>query len=335
MKVEQATESNKQMSMNKPHTSRRLPLATTRLAPVATFLCLIALHVSGLAADELRWKLAAGERYQAEISLNSGNLSEYETRTSGLSTETQMEISWQVREVTDGVATIEEKLERIVMQFDAPAADPAKKIFFDSNDPATATNFPADQKAFLQSMIGATFIVRMKGDGTIESAECTPETLAAMKTAPANSSLRDLLAPEAISKLFNDSTFVLPADEQTSKQGWSISETSESPWGTLQMERRYALAGEEQVESKPLLKFTAEFKSSLASPTAESENAKVAEKSTLKQHSGKGEWYFDPAEGHFTSGQFTVKIEADRTYREETMKTSYTRNTTFRLRKLK
>lgn len=311
-----------------------LPRAAT-FPKLGLALCLALIGFNGLIAEEPRWKLATGERYRAELALVSRNLSEYETRTSGLSTETRMEISWQVREVANGVAVIEEKLERIVIQFDAPTPDPAKKIFFDSSDPASATNVPAEQKALLQSVIGATFIVRMREDGTIESAECTPETLTAIQAAPASSGVRELLAPEAMGKLFSESALVLPGDEKSLREGWSVSEASPSPWGELKIERRFLLVGEEQVDSKPLLKFTAELNSTRTPPTAQDEAASVAETSTLKQHTGKGEWFFDPAEGYVTSGQFSTKIEADRTYREETMKTSYTRTTTFRLRKLK
>jgi len=327
-------ESEKRMIFRKSQTYNRLLRATARLAPVAAFLCLTAIHVSGLTADELRWKLSSGERYRAEMTLVSKNLSEYETRTSGLATETRMEFAWQVREVADGVAVIEEKLERIVMEFDAPTPDPAKKVFFDSNDPSSATNFPAEQKAILQSLIGATFVVRMRDNGTIESAECTPETTASIQAAPEKSGVRELLGSEAISKFFKDSTIVFPAEEKTAKDGWSVSEASESRWGKLETQWQYKLAEDEQSQSKPQLKFIGDLKTTL--PTAETgkANTQVAEQSTLKQMTGNGVWYFDPAEGIFTSGETTMKIESELLYREEKLKTSFRRTVGFRLQKL-
>jgi hypothetical protein len=334
MSVDAANESEERMSSKKAPTPNRLPKVTARLAQIATFLCLTAIHFSGLTADELRWKLAPGERYQAEMTLTSKNLSEYETRTSGLSTETRMEFAWQVREVANGVAVIEEKLERIVMEFDAPTPDPAKKVFFDSNEPGSATNFPNEQKTILQSLIGATFVVRMRDDGTIESAECTPETLASVQAAPEKSGVRELLGPEAITKFFEDSTIVFPADEKTAKDGWSVSEASESSWGRLETQWQYDLAGEEQLESKPQLKFIGELKTTIPAPETEKANTQVAEQSTLKQMTGNGVWYFDPAAGFFTSGETTMKIESELMYREEKLKTSFRRTVGFRLRKL-
>lgn len=334
MNFEKAIESEKQMSFRKPQIWNRRLLATARLSQITAFLCLTAIHFSGLTADELRWKLATGERYQAEMTLNSKNLSDYETRTSGLSTETRMEFAWQVREVANGVAVIEEKLERIVMEFDAPTPDPAKKVFFDSNEPGSATNFPAEQKTLLQSLIGATFVVRMRDDGTIESAECTPETLASLQAAPEKSGIRELLGSEAISKFFKDSTIVFPADEKTAKDGWSVSQASESSWGKLETQWQYDLAGEEQLESKPQLKFIGELKTTLPAPETEKAKTQVAEQSTLKQMTGNGVWYFDPAAGFFTSGETTMKIESELMYREEKLKTSFRRTVGFRLRKL-
>ena len=322
------------MSFRKPPIWNRRLLATARLAQITAFVCLTAIHFSGLRADELRWKLAPGERYRAEMSLSSKNLSEYETRTSGLSTETRMEFAWQVREVANGVAVIEEKLERIVMEFDAPTPDPAKKVFFDSNEPGSATNFPAEQKTILQSLIGATFVVRMRDDGTIEAAECTPETKTAIQAAPEKSGIRELLGSEAISKFFKDSTIVFPTDDETAKAGWSLSEASESNWGKLETQWQYKLAGEEQLQSKRHLKFSGELKTTLPAPETEKANTQVAEQSTLKQMNGNGVWYFDPAAGIFTSGESTMKIESELLYREEKLKTSFRRTVGFRLQKL-
>lgn len=322
------------MSFRKLQTRNRLLLATARLAQVATFLCLTATHIGGLTADELRWKFAPGERYRAELSLNSRNLSEYETRTSGLSTETRLEFAWQVREVANGVAVIEEKLERIVMEFDAPTPDPAKKVFFDSNEPGSATNFPAEQKTILQSLIGATFVVRMRDDGTIEAAEWTPETTAAIQAAPEKSSILELLGSEAISKFFKDSTIVFPTDDKTAKDGWSLSEASETRWGKLETQWQYKLAGEEQLQSKRHLKFIGELKTTLPASDTNKANTQVAEQSTLKQMNGNGVWYFDPTAGVFTSGESTMKIESELLYREEKLKTSFRRTVGFRLQKL-
>jgi hypothetical protein len=322
------------MSFRMPQIWNRRLLATARLSQITAFLCLTAIHFGGLTADELRWKLAPGERFRAEMALVTKNLSEYETRTSGLATETRMEFAWQVREVANGVAVIEEKLERIVMEFDAPTPDPAKKVFFDSNEPGSATNFPDEQKSILQSLIGATFIVRMRDDGTIESAECTPETTAAIQAAPEKSRVRELLGPEAISKFFNDSSMVFPAEEKMAKDGWSVSGASESSWGKLETQWQYKLAGEEQLQSKRQLKFIGELKAT--PPASETEKAKtqVAEQSTLKQMTGNGNWYFDAAEGIFTSGETTMKIESELLYREEKLKTSFRRTMGFRLQKL-
>ncbi len=334
MKFEIAIESEKQMSFRKPRSLPRLRVATARLAQVAAFLGLTAIHVSGLTADELRWKLSSGERYRAELTLVSKNFSDYETRTSGLATETRMEFAWQVREVADGVAVIEEKLERIVMEFDAPTPDPAKKVFFDSNEPSSATNFPAEQKAVLQSLIGATFVVRMRENGTIESADCTPETTARIQAAPEKSGVRELLGSEAISKFFKDSTIVFPAEEKTAKDGWSVSEASESPWGKLETKWQYKLAEDEQSQLKPQLKFIGELKTTLPARETEPAKTQLAERSTLRQMIGSGVWYFDPAGGFFTSGETTMKIESELMYREEKLKTSFRRTVSFRLQKL-
>jgi hypothetical protein len=294
----------------------------------------MAFNLPSLTGDELRWKFAPGQRYQAEVTYISNILNEYETRSSDLSTETRIEISWEVRQFDAGVALIEQKIERIVLQLDTPTTDGTGKIFFDSGNLSGSLNLKPELQTQLKSLVGATFMVRMRENGAVESAECSPEALTALRSVPMSSGVRDLLSPEGLGKLFSDSTFVFPVDETTAKEGWNVSEAKKSRWGDLQIETSYVLAGEEPFESRPHLKFTSERKLRLIAQKSDAEPASVAEQNKLEQEAGTGVWYFDPAEGYFTSGKTSLQIKTDRTYREETMKTTYRTNSTFRMRKL-
>lgn len=336
-----------------PFSLLRLPHSDLRIvfAVVLTVLFVFGAITEGAAVerapeDGYRWKLEAGQRFKVELTRTSNSLTEYETRTSQIGTEVRLELTWEVRESVDGVATIEQKLERLYLALDTPTADGTGKVLFDSADLSGNLNIKPELKSQLQAVVGTVFLVRMKETGEVMSAECSPEALTALRNLPTSSGFRDLLNAEGMSRLFAESAFVLPSVESAVKAGWTTTDSLAGPWGELKLETRYALAGEEPYESRPAVKFTAtrQLGSQTGSTAGNASTpdaskpatgaGEFAEQFRLRTQEGSGTWYFDQVAGHFLGGQMNQRIESERTYREETMKTVYRNSVNMRLRKL-
>lgn len=297
--------------------------------------CLVLWPAPTRADEPLRWKFAVGQKYRVELTQNSSTLTEYETKSSNLSSETRLELSWEVVAVEGSVATVNQRLDRLSLQLDLPTTDGAGKVLYDSADPSLALNVKPDLKASLQGLVGTSVQVKMRDNGQIESVETTPESLAAWQTTPMSAAFREQLSPTGLSKLFAESSFPLPPDQTSALEGWAVTGKHSGPWGELKSETRYRLAGEQSFESRPamLVRMERSFQPGEA-PRTSAPATGVAEASRLRQHEAQGEWYFDAAEGQLLGGKVNQRIEAERSYREETMKTVYRASTSLRMQRL-
>lgn len=299
-------------------------------------ICCLAFWPTPARADEpLRWKFAVGQKYRVELTQNSSTLTEYETKSSNLSSETRLELSWEVVAVEGAVATVNQRLERLSLQLDLPTTDGAGKVLFDSADPSLALNVKPELKASLQGLVGTSLQVKLRDNGAVEAVEAAPESLAAWQAAPLSAAFREQLSPEGLVKLFAESSFPLPPDEASAAAGWAVTGKLAGPWGELKSETNYRLAGEQAFESRPaqLVRMERKIEPVNAQPAAVVAPA-VAEASRLRQHEARGEWYFDPSEGQLLGGKVNQRIEAERSYREEKMKTIYRASTSLRMQRL-
>lgn len=294
------------------------------------------LFPGGLArADELlRWKFAVGQKFKVELTQNSSAVTEYETKSSNLATETRLELSWEIVAVEAGVATVNQRLDRLALQLDLPTADGVGKVLFDSADAAVALNLKPELQARLQGLVGTSFQLKVRDSGQVESVVATPETLKAWQAAPASTGFRELLSPEGLARLFADSSLPLPEDEAAAAGGWSDSRQVSGPWGNLEVKDEYRLGSPEQYESQPAVKIAMSRKLLSSEAATAAEPAAVAEASRLRNQEASGEWYFDPEAGQLLGGKVVQRIEAERTYREEKMKTVYRSSSAVRMRRL-
>ncbi len=290
---------------------------------------------SGVKLDEEapRWKFETGQRFRVVLTRSNNVLTEYETRTSELSTETELEVLWEVREVKDGVARIEQRLERLALQLDVPTTDATGKVVWNSADPAGSRNLKPEVQARLAALIGSRFLVRMRDTGEVEGVEPLAETVAAWKAAPLPDALREQLNPDGLTRLFSETALVFPAEQTLVEQGWTVEEQLSGPWGPVRLESRYQSAGKQDYESRPALRVNL-TRQLLAAEQTSNQSAEQAEQSRLRSHTGSGEWYFDLAEGYLLGGNLSQRIEAERTYREESLKTVYRSLAKIQMRRL-
>lgn len=287
------------------------------------------------AEEPLRWKFETGQKYRVEMAQNTSTLTEYETKSSNLASETRLELAWEVVAVENGVATVSQRLDRLVLQLDLPTKDGAGKVLFDSADPSLSLNLKPEMQARLQALAGTRFQVKIRDNGQVEGVEADTASLTAWQAASGSDAVRSQLSPEGLAKLFSESSLPLPLDEAAAKDGWAVAGKLSGPWGELNSETKYRLAGEQTFDERPALMVVMERNVKPGTESAQpAANAGVAESSRLRQHEAQGEWFFDPAAGQLLGGKVVQRIEAERVYREETMKTVYRSTTSLRTQRL-
>jgi hypothetical protein len=305
-----------------------------QLGCLALIACLGLGQAQARGNELLRWKFEVGQKYRVELVQNSSTLTEYETKSSNLSTETRLELSWEVVAVEAGVATVSQRLERLGLQLDLPTADGAGKVLFDSTDPSVSLNVKSELQARLQALVGTRFQVKLREDGQIVAVEAAPESLAAWQAVSGSPAFREQLSPQGLAKLFADSSLSLPQDQTASTDGWVVADKLDGPWGELSSETKYRLAGEQNFEGRPATMVVMERKIEPGVQSKPASAAVVAEAARLREHEARGEWYFDAGAGQLLGGKVNQRVESERTYREETMKTVYRSSTALRMQRL-
>lgn len=302
----------------------KLNLLALMLAVV--FLCLS----SELSAQSkpLKWKLAAGDRFEVTLNQTSSADSRIDSRKTLIENATTLKMNWDVQSVVKGTATIAQSFQGISLNVSNPAI-PSQAVAFDTaaTDPEVK-EFSKPSKAMLKQikpLIGLKFIVTMAASGEIKEVTLPPATADVINQLPDTVRIRQLFSPQGLSEILGASAIVFPGKPVESGESWTDKKPVTTPLGEFSRDRNYTVVGKASDAGDDVVEISMEPSMTPQQPAAgETDEEKSVESSLdskLISFSGSGKLLFDTNEGYLKSSEFENELKSERPYREKTIET--------------
>ena len=190
--------------------------------PFIGFLFLVGVLVAPthVEAQPFRWKLSAGDRFQAEFMQQTEIRTVIQETVSIIRSEMDLVFDWEVTDVDeDQNATIRQTLVSIRGSVDDPAK-PANSIVFDTGNTETKSSTSRKTLAQLKPLMGLKWSVVMTARGEITDVKIPTASQELIDSLPEGNSLKRAFEPTTLQQRIAASAFVLPAEELKVGQSW-------------------------------------------------------------------------------------------------------------------
>lgn len=276
----------------------------SRLIRCFAFALLTATVVAPVSAQEkLAWKFAEGSQLKYKVNqamimkvIVAGNANTQEIRQT-------MEMGWDVQKVgANGDAVVGQTIERINMDFSGSLIEPFKYDSTDKTPPTTSMGRRvADSYA---KILNQQFQVSMKPTGEITNVKI-PETLMSALTTSGNG----VLTESMVRQMMTQSAITLPREAIAPKHKWTTSQSVDLPYGKMSIASQLSFAGIDRSTGFAVISVTPEIK------IASGEDS--AQQVTLNESSGKGQVYFDIANGRIAKSQLDLQMDMTVRFNEQ------------------
>lgn len=300
----------------------RLRITRLHFAPVLLMLAFVS-SIQAQDKPNLAWKLEKGDTLAVEFQQTQKVLTRIDARDRALESELTLGVGWNVTDVADGSATIEQTIERIRIKSGTPGGTIKKVVDIDTASDAPLRGVSRGVMKQIETLIGLKFTVVMKPDGEVVSVTPAPNVATVVANLPATSALRRVFSKTAMGKLVSDSTFGLP--ETTVKQGESWNQKS-----TIAMTANDGRAFSFDRSVKSTLKSIGDSKANIdvevtltqAPFSGANAGHELTSPLELTGFSGSGQIEFDRSTGTLTSSSITSETKTLVVYRGDRVKTT-------------
>lgn len=265
------------------------------------------------AATLLRWKLATGDRLQARYEQQTSSTVMVAGKPAKTSLDVTLEMLWQVEDVADAKATIQQSIERIDLKMHSPGAD---SIQFDTAAQKQPVGPARQLAATLSPLVGRKLTIAMTERGEVLDNDPAGKPQDAPKAAPAKLSPSGTPPPvsaDKIRRLSGHTLVVLPEQAVETGDTWTAKSDIAGPLGVIQQEVKYTYKGPQERGGKMLeqIDFVAQF----MPPAAD----KISSNLTVKEQVHSGSVFFDNAAGRVVEAEQSQKLVTETKYRDSTV----------------
>jgi len=215
-----------------------------------------------------------------------------------------MDMSWKVTEVgDDGIATVEQSIDRVQMEMQAPGQPEMK---YDTSSKDAPTGYAAMVAPLFKAMTAEPFVVKMSPRGEILELKMPAGLKETLAKIPGAASVSEMFTEDGFKDMMQKSALVLPEakDLKPGHEWTTTSELKNPQFGTLETKATYQYLGLREVEGKPYEVF---------SLTTEIEYTELPENLEMKvtEQKAEGEIFFDPAGGYLHSSKLKQDMTTD------------------------
>lgn len=288
-------------------TAAVLEKAVSMFSRLTRFLALLlltaAVVVPASAQETLAWKFTEGSRLKYDVNQSmtmkvivAGNATTQEIKQT-------MAMGWDVQKVgANGDALVGQTIERISMDFSGSLIEPFKYDSTDKTPPTTSMGRRvADSYA---KILNQQFQVSMKPTGEITNVKI-PETLMSVLTTSGNG----VLTESMVRQMMTQSAITLPIEAIAPKHKWSTNQSVDLPYGKMSIVSQLTFAGIDRSTGFAVIAVTPEIK------IASGEDS--TQQVTLNESSGKGQVYFDIANGRIAKSQLDLQMDMTVRFNEQ------------------
>jgi hypothetical protein len=268
-----------------------------------------ALPQGATAATLLRWKLAAGDKFQARYEQQTSSTVMVAGKPANTSLDVNLDLHWQVEAVADMKATIRQSIERIDLKIHSPGAD---SIEFDTASQKKPVGPSRQLAATLTPLVGRKLSTVMTDRGEVLDNEPAgkPKEKPAIITP---SGTPPPVSAEKLRRLSGQTLVVLPEKPVEKGDTWTAKSDIAGPLGIIKQEVKYTYVGPIERGGKMLekIEFVAQFKP----PEAD----KISSNLTVKEQVHSGTVYFDAPAGRVVEAEQSQKLVTETKYRDSTV----------------
>lgn len=211
-----------------------------------------------------------------------------------------MNLSMKVVDVdSEGVASVEQSIERIRMEMELPPPV-SQKISYDSDNPGeSAGPFAAMTKSY-EAMKGATFKMKIDPKGDITDIEVPEALINATKNSPLG--MQGMGGKDAMKQMMTQGNINFPSKPVAKGDSWNSENEIKLPFGTMKTEITYTYAGQ---QASGLHKIDGVMKLSIEKDDENSSPVQL----DIKDSEGKGVFLFDNEKGHLAETKFDQSMK--------------------------
>lgn len=283
-------------------------------------------HSTGQEARLIRWQLSEGSRYRVELKQSTAIKSSIDTREKQLGNEMLLLMSWKIESAKDDAFNITQSIDRVYLKISQPGKEGIQTTEIDTDNERGPGSFAGELLKQIQPLIGTKYLVSMTSRGEISEISVPPESMEALRNAPASMRLRQVLTREGLEDLIGQSAIVFP--EQAIKAGdeWTTSQDITNALGKIRKTHRYVYNGEQDRNDAEAAGFSV---STVVEKLEPGEND-----ATIDGFSGSGKIWFAPEENEILESSVENKMTTRRTYREKIIQTSVSSSISMRVSKI-
>jgi hypothetical protein len=289
--------------------------------------CLAILLLVGLAltqpvcAQELRWKLQEGDKFQLQMKQQTNSLVSLASRKLPSTIDLQVNVSWDVQSAKEDEFVIEQTIDSIRIEMKGPQQ---QLVQYDSSEKKAVVGAAKDLQTAVAPLVGRKFTLTMNAFGAIKSAK--PVAPPAGDASPSSEAAATAgFSPETVEQLLSQPLLPLPENASGSQTSWTEERTTKAVLGEVTLKRTFTLAGKEDRGGQPTEKITIQGELTLTPPA---ETPKNAPKLKEQRHSGAA--WFSKEAGRLVAIESTQRLVTQSMYRDSaiTVDLTTTINTT-------
>ena len=240
------------------------------------------------AAVKLRWKFQPGKKVNYTMKMDMTQVMEIGDMPVGSKVSQRMDMTWEVKEVSeDGTAVMEQTIDRVRMEIVPAMVDPVP-IKYDSQSKEQEPGAEMLAPIF-SAMVGQPFALTVTPLGEIKEVKLPPEMMAAMKEA--NPAVGAMFTEDSMKEMMSRSMISFPPEVEPGQKWNAEMEMANPLLGKQIVTTNYQYVGPEDRNGHKVEKVDVDVEMRFdANPDSQGTV-------TLSDQSGKGVIYFDNEQG--------------------------------------
>ncbi len=272
--------------------------------------------VTALPAQEIKWKLTTGDKFEVLCEQQTTTLTTVDKRKTKINSSTSIAMNWTVTAVDDqGIGQIDQAITAIRLDVANPEV-PSQAIAFDTASPTKPSIESAKILKQVSPLIGLKFAVTMSPAGKIIDVALPDETQKVLRELPGALRLQELFSETGIKDLLGNSAIVLPDKTDLNSAGWMVQDAVKNSFGEFARVRKYTIPAINSETGPDRLRLN------LVTTMQPAEKNSDKQTGQLILFSETGDLIWDVERGFFVSSKILSTTKTEMPYHESKIETT-------------
>ncbi|MBP60140.1 MAG: hypothetical protein CMJ62_01330 [Planctomycetaceae bacterium] len=251
-----------------------------------------------VAAETLRWKMEAGDRFAVELNHSTKLLND----TVEIPHDTKLWFTWTVDGVEkDGTFHLTQTIDRIAVMIGLPGRD---KLNYDSSEEGETEELLQTVSTMMKPLVGVKLRQKMNDRGKILELAVPDKALTAIQNNPL---IKKMLPNDSVKNVFSNIFPEFPAAAINEGDDWSTDEESRSALGNMGLSSTFTYRGQKNLGGRQLHRVEVSTDITLLNEP----HAETGADLDLREQESTGTIHFDNQAGHLVDLCIHQKMTID------------------------